>query len=120
MARMMAKARWTQRPSWYCCPGHDPDHYKKGSQRQKEERQWRFEAEVELGKEEENMGIVVDFTSQRWRAQEDDLIGGWCVTPEADKRTPAEGAREVANFMDEATAEHVAEIHNAWLENGGK
>ncbi|MFC9591492.1 hypothetical protein ACFTUC_17090 [Streptomyces sp. NPDC056944] len=41
MARMMAKFRWTQKPGWYCCPGHDPDLYAKGSQRAKEKRGWR-------------------------------------------------------------------------------
>lgn len=43
MARMMAKSRWTQKPSWYCCPGHDPNFYIKGSQRAKEKRQWKKE-----------------------------------------------------------------------------
>ncbi|MFE5542803.1 hypothetical protein ACFQ71_03185 [Streptomyces sp. NPDC056534] len=47
MARMLAKARWTQKPGRYCCPGHDPNLYDKGIQRAKEEREWRkLELEV--------------------------------------------------------------------------
>jgi hypothetical protein len=41
MSRMMARSRWTQRPWAYCCPGHDPDLYSKGSQRAKERRSWQ-------------------------------------------------------------------------------
>jgi hypothetical protein len=44
MARMMAKSRWTRKPSWYCCKGHDPNWYIKGAQRAKEKRQWRKES----------------------------------------------------------------------------
>lgn len=43
MARMMAKSRWQQKPSWYCCPGHDPDWYFKGQQRARERRKWMDE-----------------------------------------------------------------------------
>jgi hypothetical protein len=44
MTRMMAKARW-KREGWrFCCKGHDPNWYIKGSQRQKENRQWRKES----------------------------------------------------------------------------
>lgn len=63
------------------------------------------------------MGAVVNFLMQRWRAQEDDLIGGWCVTPAGDARTPAEGAPEIANFISREAAEHIALIHNNWLES---
>ena len=53
----------------------------------------------------------------RWRAQPDDLIGGWCVTfPESDERTPATGAVQVADFCREVDAQHIADIHNEWLE----
>lgn len=51
----------------------------------------------------------------RWRAQPDDVIGGWCVTLEDDKRTPAEGAVQLADFVVERTAKHIADCHNTWL-----
>ncbi|MFJ8930630.1 hypothetical protein ACIRLA_29010 [Streptomyces sp. NPDC102364] len=66
------------------------------------------------------MGALVDFRTQKWRAQKDDLIGGWCVTPAADKRTPAAGAPSLADFCTEEMAQHVAEIHNNWLEDTGE
>jgi hypothetical protein len=50
------------------------------------------------------------------RAQPDDLIGGWCITLKDDWRTPAEGARTLADFCDEPLAVHVADLHNKWLE----
>jgi hypothetical protein len=66
------------------------------------------------------MGAVVNFMSQKWRAQRDDLIGGWCITPAADKRTPAEGAPTMAGLFMEDTARHVAKLHNNWLEGAGE
>lgn len=51
----------------------------------------------------------------RWRAQPDDLIGGWCATWESDERTPAEGAIGLVECVNEATALHVADLHNKWL-----
>lgn len=60
-----------------------------------------------------------DYMRQRWRAQEDDMIGGWCVTLESDERTPAEGAAQLADFCLPEVAEHIARIHNLWLEGQG-
>lgn len=53
---------------------------------------------------------------KRWRAQPDDLIGGWCVTFEYDERTPAEGAVSFADFCSKLAAVHIAGLHNQWLE----
>ncbi|MEU9404747.1 hypothetical protein AB0E08_03390 [Streptomyces sp. NPDC048281] len=66
------------------------------------------------------MGAIVNFLTQKWRAQPDDMIGGWCVTPAADKRTPAEGAPSLADFASEEIARHVSELHNQWLEDTGE
>ncbi len=66
------------------------------------------------------MGALVNAIAQRWRAQEDDLCGGWCVTLEGDQRSPAEGARPIAFFCEKEEAKHIARLHNEWLENGGK
>lgn len=52
---------------------------------------------------------------QEWRAQPDDLIGGWVVCLMRDPRTPAEGCATIANFIDQETACHIAAIHNLWL-----
>jgi len=65
------------------------------------------------------MGALVNFLTQKWRAQEDNLIGGWCVTPAGDPRTPAEGAPSLADFSTEQMARHVAELHNNWLDDLG-
>lgn len=56
-----------------------------------------------------------DMLSVRWEAQEDDLIGGYCVMPEGSS-SPADGGMEFASMMTQGLAEHVAELHNAWLE----
>jgi hypothetical protein len=56
-----------------------------------------------------------DFMEKRWRAQQDDLIGGWCITDADDPRTPAEGAVTVADFVSEDAAKHIAELHNEWM-----
>ena len=49
-----------------------------------------------------------------WYAQPNDVIGGWCVTT-TDEPPGKSGIQEVADFVDEATARHVADIHNLWL-----
>lgn len=59
---------------------------------------------------------VEEMMGKPWRAQPDDLIGGWCITLAEDPRTPAEGAPSLADFCDEPWAVHVAELHNKWLE----
>lgn len=66
------------------------------------------------------MSVRDKFLNVRWRAQPDDLIGGWCVTPSADKRSPAEGAVSIADFCHERAATHIAQLHNNWLEDSGR
>lgn len=56
-----------------------------------------------------------NWRNARWRAQPDDLIGGFCVTLESETRTPAEGAIQLADFCTEHVAQHVADCHNTWL-----
>ena len=50
-----------------------------------------------------------------WMAQEDDLIGGWCITLAEDSRTPAEGAPTIATFCSGHWALHLVKLHNDWL-----
>jgi hypothetical protein len=47
------------------------------------------------------------------------MIGGWCITPAADPRTPAEGASSLGDFLTEELAAHIVLLHNAWLEKKG-
>lgn len=54
------------------------------------------------------------YLNYRWYARENDLSGGWCVMP-ADE-PPSQGILEVASFTTRELAEHIAELHNAWLE----
>jgi hypothetical protein len=49
-----------------------------------------------------------------WYARPNDLIGGWCVMP-ADE-PPSSGPPEVASFASETVAQHIADLHNEWLE----
>lgn len=51
----------------------------------------------------------------RWKAIPNDAIGGWCVVPESETRTPVEDATTLADFTTQEIAEHVAEAHNDWL-----
>ena len=57
----------------------------------------------------------MDCLEIRWRAQPEDTVGGWCVTPADDPRKPSEGARMICDFPNEAAAKHIANLHNAWL-----
>jgi hypothetical protein len=50
-----------------------------------------------------------------WRADEDDEIGGWCVVINRPG-TPARGNPSLGNFMHREHAEHIAELHNEWLD----
>ncbi len=50
------------------------------------------------------------FMSATWYAQPDDLVGGWCVMPVPFP--PSSGFFSVAEFMDQATAQYVAGLHN--------
>jgi hypothetical protein len=56
----------------------------------------------------------------RWYAVEDDTIGGWaCATadvPVSAVDTRARDVAVVAHFLDRATAAHIADLHNGWLE----
>lgn len=52
----------------------------------------------------------------RWKAQEDNVVGGWCVTREDLPGTPADGNPALCDFATEDIARHVAHVHNEWLE----
>ena len=52
-----------------------------------------------------------------WRAQEDETIGGWCITDAAIPGTPADGNPQIASFVHETVARHMAAVHNVWLAN---
>lgn len=56
-----------------------------------------------------------NWRDHKWRAQDDNVIGGWCVTLAADARTPADGCVQLGNFMTKDVAEHVTSAHNTWL-----
>lgn len=56
---------------------------------------------------------------QRWYPVINDLIGGWAVAlvdKPLSEIDPMIGEWCVGDFMDEAQARHVAELHNTWLE----
>lgn len=51
----------------------------------------------------------------KWYAKPNDLIGGWCVMD--TDATPGESNRpEVADFTSERMANHIAYLHNDWVE----
>lgn len=54
----------------------------------------------------------------RWAAMPNDVIGGWCVMagdiPPSRAREP-----EVADFVTQEAAEHIAGLHNKWLDAAG-
>lgn len=59
--------------------------------------------------------------AERWYAQPDDEIGGWCVMnrdhpPSQLNRNADPDARQVGNFLSEDIARHVVELHNASLD----
>jgi hypothetical protein len=60
-------------------------------------------------------GYPSDPMTAKWYAYEDDLIGGWSVMPVDEP--PSEGCYVVASFITEATAYHIAELHNRWMED---
>ncbi len=50
----------------------------------------------------------------RWSAVVNDEVGGWAVS--INGRTPADGGRMAADLvMTRELAEHIADVHNAWL-----
>lgn len=58
--------------------------------------------------------------SGRWYVHADDLIGGWAVMnvdkppSQCDARA---GEGEIASFVSEAVARHIADLHHAWLDS---
>jgi len=66
-------------------------------------------------------GAMVDPMMSPWRAQANDVIGGWCITlaEQLDSRTPAEGAADLADFVSEEAAHHIATLHNDFLARVG-
>jgi hypothetical protein len=49
-----------------------------------------------------------------WYAKPNDVIGGWCVMDV--NATPGEAEKyEIADFISQEIAEHIAELHNNWL-----
>lgn len=55
-----------------------------------------------------------------WYAQADDTIGGWCVTnvnKPPSKHIIQNNEFNVAQFISEAMARHIAYLHNSWLYN---
>lgn len=48
-----------------------------------------------------------------WFAKPNDTIGGWCVMPVDEP--PSYGVPEVADFITQELAEHIAKLHNEWL-----
>lgn len=62
---------------------------------------------------------VKDIKKDRWYPVANDLIGGWSVTnvdkpPSQLDHTKREF--EVADFIDEDLARHIADLHNNWLD----
>jgi hypothetical protein len=58
--------------------------------------------------------VKTGYLGFRWYARENDVIGGWCVMPVDEP--PSYGVREVCDFVSRELAEHIAAVHNAWLE----
>lgn len=59
--------------------------------------------------------LSVNAVVQFWRAETDDEAGGWCVVVNRPG-TPLTGNPSIASFLHQRHAEHIAEIHNAWLD----
>lgn len=66
---------------------------------------------------------MADFMRMRWYPVVDDTIGGYAVSPwdlpvsGLDTRRSG-GQFTVAHFAVQAVAEHIADLHNAWLKDG--
>lgn len=52
----------------------------------------------------------------RWWVHQDDTIGGWCIMPV--NLPPSSGYPDVAHFLTESAARHIADLHNATLPPG--
>ena len=57
-----------------------------------------------------------DLLKTPWQAAPETTIGGWCVQPQGESPTH-EGGIELACFMSEGHAQHIADLHNQWLES---
>lgn len=55
-------------------------------------------------------------TGERWKAVEDDVVGGWALTVEREERTPSEGGVTFAGFMSREVAAYIAMLHNTELD----
>ena len=51
-----------------------------------------------------------DFYHIKWYAVPNDLIGGFCIRVE--NTPPSSGGIELADFMDQKTAQYIVELHN--------
>jgi hypothetical protein len=56
---------------------------------------------------------LMDVLRVPWFAVPNDLIGGWCVCDRPSP--PSAGGIEIADFVSEETAGHIAFLHNLWL-----
>ena len=61
----------------------------------------------------------LELMTQPWRAQPDTTLGGWCLTLAEDPRTTSEGALPIAVYLSREVAEHLADLHNRSLAEGG-
>lgn len=72
----------------------------------------RVRQEIETLRQLRGEALIGYMMNCKWFAQEDDLIGGWCVVP--IEQPPSSGVFTIANFMDERSARHIAWLHNQW------
>lgn len=70
--------------------------------------------EVALRRYLRNQEMLKVYMQRLWYAKPNDVIGGWCVMPVDEP--PSCGMFEVVDFISQEAAEHIAMLHNAWLE----
>jgi hypothetical protein len=84
----------------------------------------RGRAALDLAEQEEEREDTMRYATPReipreyllgsvWHPGPNDLTGGWCVTDRPER--PSLGAVEIADFISEETANHIAGLHNRWL-----
>lgn len=61
--------------------------------------------------------VMNNWRGERWRAQPENTIGGWCITVEKIPGTPADGNPPLADFSTEEVTRHLVALHNNWLED---
>lgn len=65
----------------------------------------------------------LDALGQRWYVYPNDLIGGWCITnvekPPSEHNPYTFDEHMVADFVCKEVADHVVDLHNAWLRETG-